>query len=105
MRRHGSVCRRRDAKGRIITALTRALDCLFEVLIRLVREHGFHLAQEFFWHNSAKPPAPAEWVTVRRIRVKDSVETLWWLSKSTQPKADNRKVLTVAKSNVRHQYL
>ena len=68
--------------------------CHFEVLIRLVREHGFHLAQEFFWHNPAKLPAPAEWVTVRRIRVKDSVEALWWLSKSTQPKADNRKVLT-----------
>ncbi len=68
--------------------------CHFEVLIRLVREHGFHLAQEFFWHNPAKLPAPAEWVTVRRIRVKDSVEALWWLSKSTQPKADNRQVLT-----------
>ncbi|HEV2391455.1 MAG TPA: site-specific DNA-methyltransferase [Verrucomicrobiae bacterium] len=68
--------------------------CHFEVLIRLVREHGFHLAQEFFWHNPAKLPAPAEWVTVRRIRVKDSVEALWWLSKSTQPKADNRKILT-----------
>ena len=68
--------------------------CHFELLIRLVREHGFHLAQEFFWHNPAKLPAPAEWVTVRRIRVKDSVEALWWLSKSTQPKADNRKVLT-----------
>jgi DNA modification methylase len=68
--------------------------CHFELLIRLVREHGFHLAQEFFWYNPAKLPAPAEWVTVRRIRVKDSVEALWWLSKSTQPKADNRKVLT-----------
>ena len=33
--------------------------CHFEVLIRLVREHGFHLAQEFFWHNPAKLPAPA----------------------------------------------
>jgi site-specific DNA-methyltransferase (cytosine-N4-specific) len=68
--------------------------CHFEVLIRLVREYGFHLAQEFFWHNPAKLPAPAEWVTVRRIRVKDSVEALWWLSKTQQPKADNRKVLT-----------
>jgi len=68
--------------------------CHFEVLIRLVREHSFHLAQEFFWYNPAKLPAPAEWVTVRRIRVKDAVEALWWLSKSTNPKADNRQVLT-----------
>ena len=68
--------------------------CHFEVLIRLVREYAFHLAQEFFWYNPAKLPAPAEWVTVRRIRVKDAVEALWWLAKSTQPKADNRQVLT-----------
>jgi DNA modification methylase len=68
--------------------------CHFELLLRLVRDGGFYLAQEFFWHNPAKLPAPAEWVTVRRIRVKDSVECLWWLSKSTQPKADNRRVLT-----------
>jgi site-specific DNA-methyltransferase (cytosine-N4-specific) len=31
---------------------------------------------------------------VRRIRVADSVEALRWLSKSPQPKADKRKVLT-----------
>jgi len=67
--------------------------CHFEVLIGLVREHGFHLAQEFFWYNPAKLPAPAEWVTVRRLRVKDAVECLWWLSKTTQPKADNRRIL------------
>lgn len=53
----------------------------------------FNLAQEFFWYNPAKLPSPAEWVTVRRIRVKDSVEYIWWLSKTTNPKADNRKVL------------
>jgi site-specific DNA-methyltransferase (cytosine-N4-specific) len=68
--------------------------CHFELLIALVREHGFHLAQEFFWFNPAKLPAPAEWVTVRRIRVKDAVECLWWLSKSTNPKADNRRILS-----------
>jgi site-specific DNA-methyltransferase (cytosine-N4-specific) len=38
-------------------------------------------------------PAPAEWVTVRRVRVKDSVEHVWWLSKSKHPKASNLKVL------------
>ncbi len=71
---------------------TRAL-CHFEIALRLVKECGFHLAQEFFWHNPAKLPAPAEWVTVRRIRVKDAVEMVWWLSKEPFPKADNRKVL------------
>jgi site-specific DNA-methyltransferase (cytosine-N4-specific) len=38
-------------------------------------------------------PVPAEWVTVRRVRIKDSVEHVWWLSKTPFPKADNRKVL------------
>jgi len=71
---------------------TRSL-CHFELLCALVRDAGFHLAQEFFWYNPAKLPAPAEWVNVRKIRVKDSVECLWWLSKTPWPKADNRKVL------------
>lgn len=65
----------------------------FELLIALCREVGFHLAQEFYWYNPAKLPSPAEWVTVRKIRVKDSVNCIWWLSKTKQPKADNQRVL------------
>jgi len=52
----------------------------YELLIMLCREGGFHLAQEFFWWNPAKLPTPAEWVTVRRVRVKDAVDCVWWLS-------------------------
>jgi len=66
---------------------------LYKLLIELVETVGFHLAQEFYWYNPAKLPMPAEWVTVRRIRVKDSVEQVWWLSKTPWPKADNRNVL------------
>lgn len=65
----------------------------FKLLIALVEEIGFHLAQECFWYNPAKMPVPAEWVTVRRIRVRDSVEYVWWLSKTAWPKANNRAVL------------
>ena len=65
----------------------------FDLLIALVREVGFYLAQEFYWYNPAKLPLPAEWVTVRKIRVKDAVNCLWWLSKTPNPKADNQKVL------------
>lgn len=53
----------------------------------------FYLAQEFFWYNPAKLPAPAEWVTIKRIRCKDAVDPVWWLSKKPFPKADNRRVL------------
>ena len=65
----------------------------FKLLIALVEEIGFHLAQECFWFNPAKMPVPAEWVTVRRMRVRDSVEHVWWLSKTAWPKANNRAVL------------
>lgn len=65
----------------------------FKLLVALVEEVGFHLAQECFWYNPAKMPAPAEWVTVRRIRIKDSVEYVWWFSRTPWPKANNRRVL------------
>lgn len=65
----------------------------FKLMIALVEELGFHLAQECFWYNPAKMPMPAEWVTVRRVRIKDSVEYVWWFSKTPHPKADNRNVL------------
>ncbi len=65
----------------------------YELLIMLCKELGFNLAQEFFWYNPAKLPSPAEWVTVRRVRVKDAVNCIWWLSKTDKPKADNKKIL------------
>lgn len=65
----------------------------YRTLITLVDDVGFQLAQEFFWYNPAKMPAPAEWVNVRRIRVKDSVEYIFWLVKDPMAQADNRKVL------------
>ncbi|MBI1181511.1 MAG: site-specific DNA-methyltransferase [Alphaproteobacteria bacterium] len=65
----------------------------FKLLIMLCEEYGFHLAQDFYWWNPSKLPTPAEWVTVRRVRVKDAVNTVWWLSKTPWPKASNRRVL------------
>jgi DNA modification methylase len=65
----------------------------FELLVRLVREHNFHLAEDFFWFNRARIPGPAEWVNVQRIRVKDAVTPIWWLSPSPRPAASNRRVL------------
>lgn len=65
----------------------------YELLVKLCKEVGFFLAQEFYHYNPSRLPTPAEWVTIRRIRVKDSVNVVWWLSKTPHPKADNRKVL------------
>lgn len=65
----------------------------FKLLIMLCDEFGFHLAQEFYWWNPSKLPAPAEWVNIRRVRVKDAINTIWWLSKTEWPRANNRRVL------------
>lgn len=63
----------------------------YELLVRLGTL--FHLAQDFYWYNPSRLPTPAEWVTIRRTRVKEAVTQIWWLSKSTEPQADNRRVL------------
>jgi site-specific DNA-methyltransferase (cytosine-N4-specific) len=63
----------------------------YELILRLSKI--FHIAQEIYWYNPSKLPTPAEWVTIRRTRVKDAVNTLWWLSKTEAPRADNRRVL------------
>lgn len=65
----------------------------FELAVMLCRELGLYLAQEFFWWNPSKLPSPAEWVTVRRVRVKDAVNLVWWFSLTPWPKASNRRVL------------
>lgn len=68
----------------------------FKLLIELCEGLGaetYHLAQEFYWYNPSKMPLPAQWVNVERCRVKDSVNVVWWLSKSPRPKANNRNVL------------
>jgi site-specific DNA-methyltransferase (cytosine-N4-specific) len=61
--------------------------------LRLIDDLGLHLCDRLFWHNPAKMPAPAEWVTVRRVRVKPSIEPILWFAKTPHPKADNRNVL------------
>lgn len=65
----------------------------FKILIMLCEEYGFHLAQEMYYWNPSKLPNPAEWCTIRKIRVKDSIEPIWWLSKTPYPKASNQRVL------------
>lgn len=65
----------------------------FRVLIRMIDELGFFLAEDFYWFNPSKLPSPIEWVNKRKLRVKDSVNTVWWFSKTEWPKADVTKVL------------
>jgi hypothetical protein len=48
----------------------------YRVLLKMCDEVGFYLAEEFFWHNPAKLPSPIEWVNKRKLRAKDSVNTV-----------------------------
>ncbi len=74
----------------------------FKLLIMLVEEYGFHLCQEHYWWNPSKLPTPAEWVNVRRVRVKDAVNCVWWLSKTPYPKANNKRVLQPYSKSMKH---
>ncbi len=65
----------------------------FKVPIHFCEQIGFHLAQDFYWYNPAKLPSPIEWVNKRKIRVKDSVNPVWWFSKTEWPKANVKAVL------------
>lgn len=65
----------------------------YKLLVTLC-ESGFYLAQEFYHYNPAKLPTPAEWVTIRRLRVKDAVNNVFWLTLDPFADADNRRVLT-----------
>jgi len=65
----------------------------WKFLIRAVDDLEYFLAQETYWANPGKLPTPIEWVNKRKIRLKDPVNTVWWLSKTPWPKADTTKVL------------
>jgi site-specific DNA-methyltransferase (cytosine-N4-specific) len=65
----------------------------FRVLLDFCDRLGYYLAEEFFWYNPAKLPSPIEWVNKRKLRAKDAVNTVWWFSKTEQPKADVTRVL------------
>lgn len=73
----------------------------FRVLLALTDRLGFHLAQDFYWHNPSRLPSPAEWVTKRKIHAKDTVNTVWWLSRTPFPKADTTAVKTPYSASMR----
>lgn len=64
----------------------------YRALLAFVDDIGYHLAEEFYWFNPSRLPSPIEWVNKRKIRAKDAVNTVWWLSKSEDPKADVGRV-------------
>lgn len=62
-------------------------------LLSFLERGNYKLCQQFVWYNKAKLPSPIEWVNKKRIRVKDSYTSIWWMSKTDYPKANNKNVL------------
>lgn len=54
----------------------------FRVPIHFCDQLGFCLAEDFYWFNPSKLPGPIEWVNKKKMRAKDSVNTVWWFSKT-----------------------
>lgn len=64
-----------------------------EALLAFKRSGKLHLCQQVICHNPARLPSPAQWVNIKRERLKDSFTHVWWMSRNQHPKADNRRVL------------
>lgn len=73
----------------------------FRIPIHFCDKIGFFLAEDFYWFNPSKLPSPIEWVNKKKIRAKDSVNTVWWFSKSEFPKSDVTQVLTEYSSRMK----
>lgn len=65
-----------------------------KALLAFLEGGDLHLCQQFVSYNPARLPSPAQWVNIKRVRVKDAYTHVWWMSPSAHPKANNRRVLT-----------
>lgn len=91
-----------DSRGSIVIEVGNAWEkglpvmspLALEALLEFRKKGGFYLCQQFVCYNYARLPGPAEWVNVRRIRVKDAYTHAWWMSPSAFPYAYNKHVLT-----------
>lgn len=64
-----------------------------ETLLSIKNECNLSLCQEFIYYNPARLPSPIQYVNIDRVRVKDSFTRIWWFSKDSNPKANNKNVL------------
>ena len=79
-------------RGRLPAGPARAVAVQLPRARRVLRPAGLRTGARILLYNPAKLPSPIEGVNKRKIRAKDAVNTVWWLSRSTAPKADTRLV-------------
>jgi DNA modification methylase len=63
------------------------------VVIALQDRLGLHLCQRLLWQNPSAMPVPTNYVAIERNRLKNAVESLWWMSQVERPYADNTAIL------------
>ena len=73
-----------------------------KLLIALSDECRLFFSDRFYWTNPVS--MGDSWVTIRRVRVRSSVEQLLWLSKGPNPKANNRAVMVDASPTTLETY-
>jgi len=64
-----------------------------EALLKFLKTGRLQLCQLFVWNNPARLPTPVQWVNIKRVRVKDAFTHIWWMARSANPVANNRRVL------------
>jgi DNA modification methylase len=72
----------------------------YKLMLKLC-DSGFYLNQEFYHYNPARLPSPAEWVTIRRIRVKDAINNVWWFGKQPFVDSSNLRILNEYSASMR----
>lgn len=75
-----------------------------KLLIALSEDVGLHFCDRFFWKNPSHLP-DNPWITIRKVRLNQDVEHLFWLGKSPNPFADNQAVLVDAAPSTMATYL
>ncbi len=80
----------------------RAVRSLYDMrlALKISEELEMPMAQEFYWWNPSRLPTPAQWVTIEKIRLKDSVNKLMWFGKTDKPYANNQSVLIPYSENM-----
>ena len=66
-----------------------------KLLIALCEDVKLYFADRLFWRNTSHLP-DSPWVTIRRVRCNADTHQLLWLSKTPNPRADNRKIMVDA---------
>ena len=70
----------------------------------------FHFKDEFAWASPTPSSAPADWIRIKRVGMKDAVNYVWWLTKNSRFNYGSRNALSPYIRNVmrtinRRQYM